>query len=153
MVLKTIVVLLKRSSWLSFLLMINLDFIFVNCEVTVHTRHWAIKYLMNSKDAKPRLIRWILLLEKLNLHIVVKKGEDDFVDDYLSRMENIPDDHIPIDCFHNELVTCYLHFNFLVFYFHIPYTPKYQIICIFYCTLLPKLWTNSFSSSTCKMVL
>jgi hypothetical protein len=36
---------------------------------------------MNSKDAKPRLIRWILLLEKLNLHIVVKKGEDNFVDD------------------------------------------------------------------------
>lgn len=27
----------------------------------VHTDHAAIKYLMTKKDAKPRLIRWVLL--------------------------------------------------------------------------------------------
>ena len=29
----------------------------------VHTDHSAIKYLMTKKDAKPRLIRWVLLLQ------------------------------------------------------------------------------------------
>ena len=31
-------------------------------KVVVHTDHSAIKYLMSKKDAKPRLIRWVLLL-------------------------------------------------------------------------------------------
>ena len=30
--------------------------------VTIHTNHAAIKYLMAKKDAKPRLIMWVLLL-------------------------------------------------------------------------------------------
>ena len=30
--------------------------------VVIHNDHDAIKYLMESKDAKPRLIRWVLLL-------------------------------------------------------------------------------------------
>ena len=30
--------------------------------VVIHTNHAAIKYLMTKKDAKPRLIRWVLLL-------------------------------------------------------------------------------------------
>ena len=30
--------------------------------VIVHTNHSTIKYLMNKKDAKLRLIRWVLLL-------------------------------------------------------------------------------------------
>ena len=34
----------------------------VNSKVTVHTDHAAIKYLMEKKDAKPRLIHWVLLL-------------------------------------------------------------------------------------------
>ena len=29
--------------------------------VIVHTDHVTIKYLMAKKDAKPRLIRWVLL--------------------------------------------------------------------------------------------
>ena len=32
----------------------------VDCKVTVHTDHAAIKYLMEKKYAKPRLIRWVL---------------------------------------------------------------------------------------------
>ena len=35
----------------------------VNSKVTVHTDHAAIKYVMEKKDAKPRLIRWVLLLQ------------------------------------------------------------------------------------------
>ena len=32
-------------------------------KVIVFTDHCAIKYLMTKKDAKPRLIRWVLLLK------------------------------------------------------------------------------------------
>ena len=34
----------------------------VDSKVIVHTDHAVIKYLMKKKDAKPRLIRWLLLL-------------------------------------------------------------------------------------------
>ena len=35
-------------------------------KVIVHTDHSAIKYMMTKKDAKPRLIRWVLLLQVFN---------------------------------------------------------------------------------------
>ena len=34
-------------------------------KVTIHTDHATIKYLMDKKDAKPRLIRWVLLCKSL----------------------------------------------------------------------------------------
>jgi hypothetical protein len=34
----------------------------VNSKVIVYTDHEAIKYLFAKKDAKPKLIRWVLLL-------------------------------------------------------------------------------------------
>jgi hypothetical protein len=34
----------------------------VDSKVTIHIDHAAIRYLMAKKDAKPRLIRWVLLL-------------------------------------------------------------------------------------------
>jgi hypothetical protein len=34
----------------------------VGAKVIVYTDHAALKYLLTEKDAKPRLIRWILLL-------------------------------------------------------------------------------------------
>jgi hypothetical protein len=75
----------------------------VDSKVIVHSDHSAIKYLIIKKDAKPRLIRWVLLLQEFNLHIVERKGEDNHVADHLYRMENIPNDLIPInDSFPNE---------------------------------------------------
>ena len=75
----------------------------IDSKVIVYSDHSAIKYVMNKKDAKPRLIRWVLLLQEFDLHIVDRKGEYNPVDDHLSRMENIPDDPIPInDSFANE---------------------------------------------------
>src|SRR4051812_18965400 len=63
----------------------------------------AIKYLMQKKDAKLRLIRWVLLLQEFDLHIVDRKGEDNPVADRLSRMEDIPHDLIPVnDSFPDE---------------------------------------------------
>ena len=46
----------------------------VNSKVIVYTDHAAIKYLLSKKDAKPRLIRWILLLQEFDVEIRDQKG-------------------------------------------------------------------------------
>ena len=69
----------------------------VGSNVIVHTDHAAIKYLMEKKDAKPRLIRWVLLLQEFDLHIIDRKGAENPVADNLSRLENVLDDPLPID--------------------------------------------------------
>ncbi|GJU55125.1 reverse transcriptase domain-containing protein [Tanacetum coccineum] len=40
----------------------------------VYTDHSALKYLMNKQHAKPRLIRWVLLLQEFDITIRDKKG-------------------------------------------------------------------------------
>ena len=55
--------------------------------VIIHTDHAAIKYLLAKKEAKPRLIRWILLLHEFDMEIKEKKGCDNVIVDHLSRIE------------------------------------------------------------------
>ena len=71
----------------------------VGSKVIVHTDHTALRYLLTKKDAKPRLLRWILLLQEYDLEIRDKRGIENGVADHLSRLqieEEIPlDDSVP----------------------------------------------------------
>ena len=62
----------------------------------VYIDHLTIKYLISNKDAKLRLIRWVLLLQEFNLEIRDKKGMENQVVDHLSRLENAKCQYEPI---------------------------------------------------------
>ena len=59
----------------------------VSTKAIVYTNHSAIKYLISKKDAKPRLIRWILLLQEFELEIKDRKYAENQVVDHLSILE------------------------------------------------------------------
>ncbi|GJW10461.1 reverse transcriptase domain-containing protein [Tanacetum coccineum] len=52
------------------------------------TRTSALKYLFNKKDAKARLLRWVLLLQEFDFKVIDTKGAENYAADHLSRLEN-----------------------------------------------------------------
>ena len=71
----------------------------VGAKVIVFTDHAALKYLLTKKDAKPRLLRWILLLQEFDLEIKDKKGVENTVADYLLCMPITNMHDLPINNF------------------------------------------------------
>jgi hypothetical protein len=69
----------------------------VGAKVIVYIDHSTLKYLLTKKDAKPRLIRWILLLKEFDLEIRDKKGVENSVADHLSRLQFEESAELPIN--------------------------------------------------------
>ena len=56
--------------------------------VIVHTDHSTLRYLIAKKDAKPRLIHWVLLMQEFDFEVLDRKGTENQVADHLSRLED-----------------------------------------------------------------
>ncbi|KAK4382481.1 hypothetical protein Sango_2866900 [Sesamum angolense] len=74
-------------------------------KVVVYSDHAVLKYLLSKKEAKPRLIRWILLLQEFDLTIKDRKGAKNLVADHLSRLVT-NDDPCPLN---DEFLDEHLH--------------------------------------------
>nr|GEX31751.1 reverse transcriptase domain-containing protein [Tanacetum cinerariifolium] len=54
----------------------------------LYTDHTALKYLLSKQDAKPRFLRWVLLLQEFDIIIRDKKRTENLAADHLSILEN-----------------------------------------------------------------
>ncbi|GJS94260.1 reverse transcriptase domain-containing protein [Tanacetum coccineum] len=54
----------------------------------IYTDHSDLKYLFSKQDAKPRLIRWVLLLQGFDIEIKDKRGAENVFANHLLRLEN-----------------------------------------------------------------
>ena len=70
-------------------------------KIIIYTDHAALKYLLSKKEAKPRLIRWVLLLQEFDLEIKDKKGSENSMADHLSRLHILGGEYIG-DTFSDE---------------------------------------------------
>ena len=57
-------------------------------EMIIYMDHATLLHFMMKQDAKPRLIRWVLLLQKFYMDIRDKKGSENVVAGHLSYLEN-----------------------------------------------------------------
>lgn len=75
--------------------------------VVIHTDHDALCYLMEKKDAKTKLISWMLLLQEFEFEVKDRKDCENQVSDHLSRLEGKENDELEVDindAFPNEHV-------------------------------------------------
>ena len=67
----------------------------VGSDIVIFTDHSALKYLLTKKNAKARLIRWVLLFQEFNWQIKDRNGVENVVADNLSRLTIAHDTHSP----------------------------------------------------------
>lgn len=79
----------------------------IGSKIIIYIDHAAIRCLLSKKDAKPRLLRWILLLQEFDLEIKDKKGTENVVAYHLSKLNNIKAKQVPIndDFPYDQLIT------------------------------------------------
>ncbi|XP_070035437.1 uncharacterized protein [Nicotiana tomentosiformis] len=65
-------------------------------KVIIHMNHSALKYLLNKKESKSRLMRRVLLLQEFDLEIKDRKCTKNQVADHLSRLEKPPVETIAV---------------------------------------------------------
>nr|GFB79757.1 reverse transcriptase domain-containing protein [Tanacetum cinerariifolium] len=54
----------------------------------VYTDYSALKYLFAKKDAKARLLHWVLLLQEFDFDVIDTKGAENLAANHLSQLEN-----------------------------------------------------------------
>ncbi|RDX77623.1 Retrovirus-related Pol polyprotein, partial [Mucuna pruriens] len=64
-------------------------------KIVVFSDDVALRFLLKKPNAKPRLIRWMLIIQEFNIEIKDKKGAENPVADHLSRIER-ENDLMPI---------------------------------------------------------
>ncbi|CAN6570486.1 unnamed protein product [Malus baccata var. baccata] len=74
---------------------IEKELLTLGTKVIVYSDHAALKYLLTKKEAKPRLIRWMLLLQEFNIEIRDKNGSENVMANHLSRLVH-DEDSLPI---------------------------------------------------------
>ena len=97
-------------------------------KIIVYTDHAALKYLLSKKEAKPWLIRWVLLLQEFDLEIKDKKGSENSVANHLSQLHTTSSGEIS-DTFPDEqllaVVTKVHWFAHIVNYLVTKFVPEY----------------------------
>ncbi|XP_019259595.1 PREDICTED: uncharacterized protein LOC109237708 [Nicotiana attenuata] len=58
-------------------------------KVIFYSDHAALRYLIGKKDAIPRLIRWVLMLQEFDFQVKDQKWTENQVADHLSRLEEV----------------------------------------------------------------
>ena len=74
-------------------------------KVIIYSDHSTLRYLLTKKEAKPRLLRWILLLQDFDIEIRDKKGSENVVADHLSRIMILEGDLIHETFLDEQLLT------------------------------------------------
>lgn len=70
-----------------------------------YTDHQPLTFLLSKKDPSPRLERWMLLLTRFNFDLRYKKGKDNVVADFLSRLHNENDINSNLeDDYHDQIL-------------------------------------------------
>ena len=58
----------------------------IESHVIIYTDHSSLKNVLAKKDAKRKLVRWILLLQEFNCEIKDNKGSKNLKANHLSRI-------------------------------------------------------------------